>query len=1187
MVEISEQVLADLIKELQYLNDNLSSGSQPRGPIQDISQSAAQDHIQMGTGDRRSPYRRESEFKSRKPLDQFEEGLMKGLLDAVSPSGDFKKSLQAGLNQFTKQFGFNLNELPGKLGKEMAKQAANSGVGKELTGWVKKSLFGENKDSPGGLLGKVIGDVGKDSPLGGALTKISQSFLSGASGAGELGLTATEVSGALTQLAGMASTAFPPIIAALAVVAAAAYVLGPALEGLGEVAKSLGQSALRQDSDREKRREEAQKRQKADLEYMVQQPFKILTDAAQKWYDTWDNNLKKVSQIQGYDKQAVYNLYSSYAERLREEGLDSVISATSITDKLGEVLQQGLSGKAAEEFAYVATKLNNAIPNQDFFGYAASYAQIAANAVAQGKSQEEALSLANQQLETFASNLLFSSRELAGGFSTGLQNASQLFSDSVKIAQAARVTDTSNISGILTSVSAVVGAVAPELANGLVQNIVNAAIGGNDSSIVALRSLAGINASNTEFLNAFVSNPKAIFTQLFTKLAELQNMSNDNFMEVAEGLAPIFGVDKSALALVDFGYIAEAISQMQVNQNSLNANMQLLASGQSTTTAEQAKMREINEIILNDGLAVVMDNEAARVIQQHLWDEQLAVEMQNATYAVNLQGSALQFLEGLSQTVTNLLRIFNPIGTAYEMIANIAYTVEDSLAQQTAISDILINGAVKTNTEALDKLTNTSGTSSINVFGHPENIDYNNRLGYMLYGAGGIHSTSRTFSNLANIASDIVGVFNPLGGPAGSIISGINAYNDITSVLNGGNATTSSSIADSIVSGIIGGVNSGFNSINRNSNRLAISDSISSIYRWGTVSKSATRMYRAPQEIAMEAAEAVADRSAQDAAAFSEKISKSIDATNQAVLSTTADELGNISSNIEYTNDMTYAQWRTQQYSELGIAGATEEERHANFISQLAEYGMSEEQLISRFQDVQAKSQSKITEQRANEETAFYADGRNMMKELRGFWDFQSAASGQFETVIWNPFFTALSGFWGGFADNGYQTKFWDPFYADGKKFDQGITKLFNEIVNVRDKWIGDTENADTVRGLLNTINDTLIAFNDTFTDWVTEWTDFYINHTTYSARTASADWSEMVSMEQAASRDTALALAQSLESISDLDSLKDPTVQSNVLLSKIVVILEAMMQQNNSAGGLSLIDTISAMGLGLTVPTQ
>lgn len=1183
MAEISEQVLADLIEELQYLNNNLSSGSQPRGPIQDISQSAAQDHIQMGAGDRRSPYRRESEFKSRKPLDQFEEGLMKGLLDAVSPSGDFKKSLQAGLNQFTKQFGFNLNELPGKLGKEMAKQAANSGVGKELTGWVKKSLFGENKDVPGGLLGKVIGDVGKDSPLGGALTKISQSFLSGATGAGELGLGAGEAAGALTQLAGMASTAFPPIIAALAVVAAAAYVLGPALEGLGEVAKSLGQSALRQDSDREKRREEAQKRQEADLKYMVEQPFKILTDAAQKWYDTWDNNLKKVSQIQGYDKQAVYNLYSSYAERLREEGLDSVISATAITDKLGEVLQQGLSGKAAEEFAYVATKLNNAIPNQDFFGYAASYAQIAANAIAQGKSQEEALSLANQQLETFASNLLFSSRELAGGFSTGLQNASQLFSDSVKIAQAARVTDTSNISGILTSVSAVVGAVAPELANGLVQNIVNAAIGGNDSSIVALRSLAGINASNTEFLNAFVANPKAIFTDLFTKLAELQNMSNDNFMEVAEGLAPIFGVDKSALALVDFGYIAEAISQMQVNQNSLTANMQLLASGQSTTTAEQAKMREINEIILNDGLAVVMDNEAARVIQQHLWDEQLAVEMQNATYAVNLQGSALQFLESLSQTVTNLLRILNPIGTAYEMISNIAYTVEDSLAQQTAISDILINGAVKTNTEALDKLTNTSGTSKIDVFGQPENIDYNNRLGYMLYGEGGIHSTSRTFSNLATIAGNILDVFNPLGGPAGSIISGINAYNNITSVLNGGNATTSSSIADSIVSGIFGGNTSVGNVI---SGALQANNDVSSIYRWGTVSKSATRMYRAPQEIAMEAAEAVAAKTAEDAADFSKKISESIDATNQATLSTVTDELGNISSGIEYTNAMTYAQWRTEQYSNLGIAGATEEERHANFISQLAEYGMSEEQLMSRFQDVQARSQSQITEQRANEETAFYADGRNMMKELRGFWDFQSATSGQFETVIWNPFFTALSGFWGGFTDNGYQTKFWDPFYADGKKFDLGVKSVTDQLSKLNGR-VGGPKMAGTVRGLLNTINDTLITFNDTFTDWVTEWTDFYINHTTYSARTSSADWSEMVSMEQSASRDTALALAQSLESISDLDSLKDPTVQSNVLLSKIVVILEAMMQQNNSAGGLSLIDTISAMGLGLTVPTQ
>jgi hypothetical protein len=52
------------------------------------------------------------------------------------------------------------------------------------------------------------------------------------------------------------------------------------------------------------------------------------------------------------------------------------------------------------------------------------------------------------------------------------------------------------------------------------------------------------------------------------------------------------------------------------------------------------------------------------------------------------------------------------------------------------------------------------------------------------------------------------------------------------------------------------------------------------------------------------------------------------------------------------------------------------------------------------------------------------------------------------------------------------------------------------------------------------------------------------------------------------------------------VDELKklDPQLQTNVLLGKIVIILESIMQQNNNQmGGLGLIDTISALGLGMT----
>ena len=75
----------------------------------------------------------------------------------------------------------------------------------------------------------------------------------------------------------------------------------------------------------------------------------------------------------------------------------------------------------------LATILNAAIPNQDFFGYADEYASIVANATAQGQSQAEALEYANEQLESFASNVLYSSRVLTNGVTTGLQDAENLF----------------------------------------------------------------------------------------------------------------------------------------------------------------------------------------------------------------------------------------------------------------------------------------------------------------------------------------------------------------------------------------------------------------------------------------------------------------------------------------------------------------------------------------------------------------------------------------------------------------------------------------------------------------------------------------------------------------------------------------------------------------------------------------
>ena len=85
----------------------------------------------------------------------------------------------------------------------------------------------------------------------------------------------------------------------MAAIAVAAEIVGPALEGLADVTKALGAAAFRSDSERAKRREAAEKRLTDDINYMVEQPFKILNEAAQKWYDAWDSNLRDIAQTQG------------------------------------------------------------------------------------------------------------------------------------------------------------------------------------------------------------------------------------------------------------------------------------------------------------------------------------------------------------------------------------------------------------------------------------------------------------------------------------------------------------------------------------------------------------------------------------------------------------------------------------------------------------------------------------------------------------------------------------------------------------------------------------------------------------------------------------------------------------------------------------------------------------------------
>lgn len=560
--------------------------------------------------------------------------------------------------------------------KEVGKKAA-ADVGKEALSTAASSAV------PGG---GIVADVAANSA---AEAGVSQAVAAGATSSSTVAASGTAATAgaasSMGALASAAATAAPVILA----VVVALKLLEPLLEGLATLGQALIKTGNREKDARKERLKNSEERLRKDINAMIEQPFKILENAAQKIYDTWDANLRTITATQGYSKADLQSLMSNYAERLRKEGFSDTIATTDITESLAKVLQSGLSGKVAEEFAYQATKLGAAVPTEDFFGYADVYASIAANAIAAGKSEGEAIAAANAQLNQFASNLLYAGRQLSGGFSTGLKDAQGLFKDAVQIAQTARLGDSSQISGVLTAVSAIVGAVAPDLASALVDNVVKAATGGNSDQIVALRSLAGINASNTEFLRAFANDPQQVFTSLFRNLSNIQNSSADNYMEVAEGLSSVFGVSMEALSRVDFNYLADAISAMKVNQSALSENLANLRSGETTSTPEQLKIAQINKYMLEEGLAYVLDNDVARAVQQHMWDEQLANEMQEATYGVEIQGAALQLLEGMAQTLQNVLDFLRPSQYISRFLNGILDSADDAKNQDRDLQTML------------------------------------------------------------------------------------------------------------------------------------------------------------------------------------------------------------------------------------------------------------------------------------------------------------------------------------------------------------------------------------------------------------------------------------------------------------------------------------------------------------------
>ena len=254
----------------------------------------------------------------------------------------------------------------------------------------------------------------------------------------------------------------------------------------------------------------------------------------------------------------------------------------------------------------------------------------------------------------------------------------------------------------------------------------------------------------------------------------------------------------------------------------------------------------------------------------------------------------------------------------------------------------------------------------------------------------------------------------------------------------------------------------------------------------------------------------------------------------------------------------------------------------SDFEAAREEAGISSGEWDAYIQSIQSSQGQSIEEDRKKNIQKFIEDNR-------GFWDYESGSTGIFQTAMWIPFF------------------------ADGGKFDRGIQDITNRIGAVSQHtvigWlgdlsakIGDSKTYTVISGIEQLHADILKFQSDLHTDLditfmseksnfqkcLADWLSYITSKSDYSGVLGGATaWSDLQQAEEDRKNETLLALANAMNAFSE-DQLKglDPQLQTNVLLGKIVIILEAIMQQNNSVGGLNIVDQLSAMGLGMMTKT-
>lgn len=105
-------------------------------------------------------------------------------------------------------------------------------------------------------------------------------------------------------------------------------------------------------------------------------------------------------------------------------------------------------------------------------------------------------------------------------------------------------------------------------------------------------------------------------------------------------------------------------------------------------------------------------------------------------------------------------------------------------------------------------------------------------------------------------------------------------------------------------------------------------------------------------------------------------------------------------------------------------------------------------------------------------------------------------------------------------------------------------------------------------------------AWNKSWDAFYTRWVNYFVEHQYYNERTG-LDYAKIREQEHSESNGAIYALAEAFNN--GVADISDPAVQTNALLSKILLVLSSIMQQNAARGGTALTDTLNALAMGLT----